>query len=74
MDIFLPPHYRKTSPTQPGRGIRRVVDLYHELEILLAKADKHAAIDTLDPEEVADIDRIDFIGLTEEQIEDERKE
>jgi len=37
---------RKTSnsPTQPGWGIRKIVDLYHDLSDLLNKAKKHSTI------------------------------
>ena len=66
---------RKTcSLTQPGRGIRKIIDLYHDLPDLVDKAKKYSAIHMLDPSEVEEIDSIDFIGLTEDQIEDERKE
>lgn len=50
------------------------MDLYHDLPELLSKASKHRAATSLDPTELAEIDRIDFIGLTEEEIEEERKE
>ena len=62
------------SQTQPGRGIRKVVDLFHDLIDLLGKADKHAAETALDPAELEEINDIDFLGLTEEEIDDERKE
>jgi hypothetical protein len=60
--------------TQPGRGIRKVVDLFHNLINLLDKADKHAAETNLDPAELEEINAIDFLGLTEEEIDDECKE
>jgi hypothetical protein len=41
---------------------------------LVAQADRHAAIDLLEREELAELDKIDFIGLTDEEIEEERKE
>ena len=56
----------KTSPTQPGRGIRKVVDLYHDLTVLLNKGRKKWTQD--------EMDQSDFIGMTEEEIEDEQKE
>jgi hypothetical protein len=59
---------------QPGRGIRKVVDLFHDLINLLGKADKHAAETDLDPDELDEINTIDFLGLTEEEIDDECKE
>lgn len=62
------------SQTQPGRGIRKVVDLFHDLIDLLGKADKHGAETDLDPTELEEINAIDFLGLTEEEIDDERKE
>lgn len=65
----------KNSATQPGRGIRKIVDLYHDLPTLLNKARKHqstvlAPRSTRNQEE----DRIDFIGMTEEEEDEERKE
>ena len=62
------------SPTQPGRGIRKIIDLYHELSDLVAKADMHAAMSSLLPEEIEDANSNDFAGLTEEQIDEEKKE
>jgi hypothetical protein len=59
------------SPTQPGRGIRRVVDLYHDLPDLVDRAHKHALNNMVKKE---DIDKIDFVGLSEEEIAEERKE
>jgi len=58
------------SPTQPGRGIRRVVDLYHDLPDLVDRAHKHA----LNMVKKEEIDKIDFVGLSEEEIAEERKE
>jgi len=58
------------SPTQPGRGIRRVVDLYHDLPDLVDRAHK-LALNMVKKEE---IDKIDFVGLSEEEIAEERKE
>lgn len=62
------------SPTQQGRGIRKVIDLYHELPDLVAKANKHMSMSELDPEEIEEALRVDFVGLTEDQIEEELKE
>jgi hypothetical protein len=64
----------KTSATKPGRGIRKVVDLYHDLTALLAMAGKQSTINTLSPDRLEEQDRIDFAGMTQEEIEDERKE
>lgn len=63
-----------SSQTQPGRGIRKIVDLFHDLSDLLGKADKHAAETNLDPTDLEEINTIDFLGLTEEEIDEERKE
>lgn len=62
------------SQTQPGQGIRKIVDLFHDLSDLLGKADKHAAETNLDPADLEEINTIDFLGLTEEEIDEERKE
>ena len=62
------------SLTQPGWGICKIIDLYHDLPDLVDNAKKYAAIRMLDPREIEEIDCIDFVGLTEDQIEDECKE
>ena len=59
----------KTSPTQPGRGIRKIIDLYHDLTVLLSKARKASATNGIEG-----MDRSEFIGMTEEEIEEELKE
>jgi hypothetical protein len=65
--------FRKgSSPTQPGRGIRKIVDLFHELSDLADKAGKYCASDTAP--EMDFFDSQDFEGMTEEAINDERKE
>lgn len=64
----------RTSPTQPGRGIRKIVDLYHDLTVLLSKARKQTATNALSGEALEEMDRTDFVGMTEEEIEEERKE
>ena len=61
-----------SSPTQPGRGIRKIVDLFHELSDLADKAGKHCASDTVP--EMDSINSQDFDGLTEADINEERKE
>jgi hypothetical protein len=66
--------HSKTSPTQPGRGIRKIVDLYHDLTVLLIKARKQSVTNALDREALKEMDRSDFRGMTEEEIEEERKE
>ena len=62
------------SPTQPGRGIRKVIDLYHDLPVLLDKADKHAVSQRLTLIEREENDDIDFVDMTESDIEEERQE
>ena len=63
-----------SSPTQPGRGIRKIIDLYHDLPGLLYKAEKHAEAQRLEPDELERCDRIDFLGMTQDGIEEERQE
>jgi hypothetical protein len=63
---------KASSPTQPGRGIRKIVDLFHELSDLVDKAGKYCASDTVP--EMDSMDSQDFEGLTEEAIEEEWKE
>jgi hypothetical protein len=66
---------RKISPTQPGRGIRKVVDLYHDLTDLMHKANKYSATLTEpSPARIMELESIDFVGMTEVEIEDEQKE
>jgi hypothetical protein len=60
------------SPTQPGRGIRKIVDLFHELSDLADKAGKYCASETAP--EMDSIDSQDFEGLTEDAINKERQE
>lgn len=81
MTYFVHSGPRKSSPTQPGRGIRKIVDLYHDLTDLLYKARLHAAIDALranpSPEnrkKIEDMERRNFAGMAEEEIEEEWKE
>jgi hypothetical protein len=61
-------------PTQPGRGIRKIVDLYHDLPVLVNKARAHSARKLLDPEELKEMDRMMSAGLTEDEIKEQRKE
>jgi hypothetical protein len=65
---------RKTSPTQPGRGIRKIVDLYHDLAVLFDKAKIQSRINRLRSEDIEEMEQIDFVGMSEEEIEEERKE
>jgi len=60
------------SPTQPGQGIQKIIDLFHELSNLVDKAGKFCASDTAP--EMCSIDSQDFDGLTEDAIEEEQKE
>jgi hypothetical protein len=64
------------SPTQPGRGIRKIVDLYHDLTDLVHKAKSHDMMERLGPDsdEMKKVDDVDFEGLTESQIKQERQE
>jgi hypothetical protein len=63
---------KASSPTQPGRGIRKIVDLFHELSDLVDKAGKYCASNTAP--EMGSMDSQDFDGLSEEAIEEEQKE
>lgn len=63
-----------SSPTQPGRGIRKIIDLYHDLPELLDKANRHVVSQRLAPAERAKVDSNDFVGMSKEDIEDERQE
>jgi len=47
------------------------VDLYHNLPDLLDKAEKHAEIEDLEPDELEERDCSDFAGMTQEQIDEE---
>jgi hypothetical protein len=64
------------SPTQPGRGIQKIVDLYHALHELVDKATSHASkdLDRLNSEETDKNDKDKFAGLTEEEIKEEQRE
>jgi hypothetical protein len=61
-----------SSPTQPGQGIWKIVDLFHELSDLADKAGKFCASQTAP--EMDSINSCDFDGLTEKAIDEERKE
>ena len=62
------------SLTQPGRGIRKIIDLFHNLPNLLDKAEKHAEIEDLEPDELEECDCSNFAGMTQEQIDEECQE
>jgi hypothetical protein len=61
-----------SSPTQPGRGIRKIVDLFHELSDLVDRAGKYCASDSAPEMDLFDTQ--DFKEMTEEAIDEERKE
>lgn len=65
---------KPTSATQPGRGIRKIIDLFHDLPELLDKADKYAMSQRLSPAEMAKIDKSEFEGMAEDDITEERQE
>jgi hypothetical protein len=57
------------SLTQPEWGIRKIMDLHHDLPGLVEKANKHMpSVMQLERDE---IDKIDFAGLSDEAIEEE---
>jgi hypothetical protein len=62
------------SATQPGRGIRKIIDLFHELHDLVDKADKHVVTQRLSPAERKKFDIGNFVGMTEEDIDEEHQE
>jgi hypothetical protein len=61
-----------SSPTQPGRGICKIIDLYHDLPDLVEKANKHST--NIPRSESEEMDKLEFAGLSEEAIEDEHNE
>ena len=65
---------KPASATQPGQGIQKIIDLFHDLPELLDKADKHAMSLRLSPAEMARIDNSELAGMTQDDIEDERQE
>jgi len=62
------------SQTQPGRGIRKIVDLYHDLPDLLDKAKKHANLLSPDVSGRCDSDEAELLGMSKREIDEERKE
>jgi hypothetical protein len=64
------------SPTQPGRGIRKIADLFHDLPDLVDKAERHDMMERLGPDsdEMKKVDAVDFLGMTEGAINEERQE
>jgi hypothetical protein len=61
-----------SSPTQPGWGIRKIIDLYHNLPNLVEKANRHST--NILRSEREEMDKLEFAGLSEEAIEDECNE
>ena len=61
-----------SSPTQPGWGIHKIVDLYHDLPDLVEKANKH--LPNIMQSKREEMDKIEFAGLSDEAIEDEHQE
>jgi len=57
------------SPTQPGWGIHKIVDLYHDLSNLVEKASKH--LPNVMQSERDEIDKIELAGFSNEAIEEE---
>jgi hypothetical protein len=51
-----------------------MVDLYHDLRVLVKKARAHRARELLDPEDLQEMDRMMSAGLTEDEIKEQRKE
>jgi hypothetical protein len=63
---------KASSPTQPGRGIRKIIDLYHDLPDLVEKAAKH--MPNVIQSEIEELERLEFAGLSDDAIEEEHKE
>ena len=53
-----------------------MVDLYHDLPVIVDKAERHALMERLGPDsdEMKRIDNKDFIGMTQKAIDEERTE
>ena len=62
------------SLTQPGWGIQKIVDLFHDLPELLEKADRHDEAQSLEEDKLEQHDSSNFQGMTQEQIDEERQE
>jgi len=58
-----------SSPTQPGRGIWKIVDLFHELSDLADRAGQYCTSDSAP--EMDFFNCQDFKGITEEAINEE---
>ena len=65
---------RKTKlATQPGRGIRKIIDLYHDLPDLLDKATKYANLLDSDVRGRHDSDEAELLGMAEEDVKKREK-
>jgi hypothetical protein len=62
------------SQTQLGRGIRKIIDLYHDLPDLLDKVKKHANQLSPDVSGWCDSDKAELLGMSKWEIDEERKE
>jgi hypothetical protein len=60
--------------TQPGCGIWKIVDLYHDLSVLVDKSRAHGARKGCTPEELNEIDRMELASLTEDEFKERLKE
>jgi hypothetical protein len=67
---------KAASLTQPGRGIRKIIDLYHDLTELVEKAKMHADGSRFNTQQTVAVDVIEseLGGLTEDELEEEHKE
>jgi hypothetical protein len=65
---------RLYSATQPGRGIRKIIDLYHDLPVLVDRARAYETRRSLSPEEVKELDRSEAaVDLTEDELKERHK-
>ncbi|KAH9968066.1 hypothetical protein BC827DRAFT_468134 [Russula dissimulans] len=64
---------KEVSPTQPGRGIRKIIDLYHDLPDLVDKARSYAGKNRFSSEDIDEDGGNEFWGMTEEEIDSERE-
>ena len=63
---------KASSLMQPGWGIRKIINLYHDLPNLVEKAGKHML--NIMQSKIEEMDRIEFAGLSDDVIEKECKE
>jgi len=62
---------KSQSLTQPGRGIQKIIDLYHDLPNLLDKAKKHANLLSPDVNGRRDSDEAELLGMSKWEIDKE---